>query len=57
MIGIFRIVFLAFIAVLPSIGNAQSSNAQYGVCLYCGKHKFDLMEIVVPSGLGGIFTV
>ena len=29
----------------------------YSTCVYCGKHRHELKEIVVPSGLGGVFCV
>lgn len=29
----------------------------YSACVYCGKTRASLKEIVVPSGLGGVFTV
>ena len=32
-------------------------NGLYSACVYCGKSRYDLKEIVVPSGLGGVFNV
>ena len=32
-------------------------NGVYCACVYCGKTRSDLKEIVVPSGLGGVFSV
>lgn len=32
-------------------------DGHYSACVYCGKNRYDLKEIVVPSGLGGVFTV
>lgn len=29
----------------------------YSACAYCGKARAGLKEIVVPSGLGGVFAV
>ncbi len=29
----------------------------YSACVYCGKNRSALKEIVVPSGLGGVFAV
>ena len=29
----------------------------YSTCDYCGKHRHELKEIAVPSGLGGVFCV
>ncbi len=29
----------------------------YSNCVCCGKHRYRLKEIVVPSGLGGVFCV
>lgn len=29
----------------------------YSACVFCGKHRSALKEIVVPSGMGGVFAV
>ena len=29
----------------------------YSHCVFCGTNRHDLKEIVVPSGMGGVFTV
>ena len=29
----------------------------YSACVWCGARKSDCKEIVVPSGLGGVFSV
>lgn len=29
----------------------------YSACIYCGKHKSEARDIVVPSGMGGVFSV
>ena len=29
----------------------------YAACVFCGKHRSALKEIVVPSGMGGVFAL
>lgn len=29
----------------------------YSACIFCGKRRFDCEQILVPSGLGGVFSV
>ena len=32
-------------------------DALYSTCVYCKRSRWDLKEIVVPSGMGGVFSV
>ncbi len=45
MIGIFRIVFLAFISVLPSISNAQSSVRNMAYVYTAGNTSLTLWKL------------
>lgn len=40
-----------------SANGEHINEADYTGCVFCGQHKSDCAEIVVPSGLGGVFQV